>query len=141
MIEAVATNVTNVPAVEKVAPTEALKPVKAEDIHQFDRAMEAGNTSDIHINRVESTDAIKMQPIETENNRLGDRVLDGVERLRTESKQHMEDIMVSLSDPNLSSSDLMKVTFDMNLWSLKQDLLAKSAGGIDRSVDNLLKAQ
>ena len=139
---------TNQP-VEQIAEIEPTRPPQDGDVGKFNHAMvsESDRVNMVSVNKpvgpvqeVSSSD-LRVQSTEQADGRLGDKMLDGVERLRSESKQHINDIMVSLNDPNMSSSQMLKVVVDMNMWSMKQELLAKSAGGVDRSVDSLLKAQ
>lgn len=138
--------------IEKVADIEPSRAPNEGDVAKFQAEVSTQNNGVEKVNPVTQSQAVspvqevqqgdrRIHGVGQSENRLGDKMLDGVERLRAESKQHLNDIMVSLNDPNIGSSDMLKVVVDMNMWSLKQDLLAKSAGGVDRSVDNLLKAQ
>lgn len=73
---------------------------------------------------------------------LGDVILDGLDKIRQDSTEQFKTIELALSGDNLNSAqDMLRIQYEMNIWALKQELFAKTAGGFDRSIDTLLKSQ
>ncbi|WDE08703.1 hypothetical protein SG34_032875 [Thalassomonas viridans] len=75
------------------------------------------------------------------NGILGDKVLQKLDAIRQESLDSFESIQAVLNKDKLDSADLLKTQFEIQLWSLHQDVYSKITGTFDRNVDTLLKAQ
>ena len=117
-----------------------------QDVNHFNTEMKEVNrisqTNGVdHANRNVSIESNQIQAHATNNDYWGNKVLEGLERLRSQSLGQFEKIELALSKPNASTKDLMEVQMMMQKWGVEQDLYAKCAGGFDRSVDTLLKAQ
>ena len=73
---------------------------------------------------------------------LGDTILNGLDKIRQDSTDQFKSIELALSGDSLNSAqDMLRIQYEMNVWALKQELFAKTAGGFDRSIDTLLKSQ
>ncbi len=140
-VEAITTNAVNV---ENFAPNAGGAEVASlNDMQQFDNAM--ASTDRLAPVNETGTDnqvgKITAHECDPTHKHWGDQILNGLESIRTDCMDQFNTIEVALADPEISTTELMNIQYEMNIWAFKQDLFAKCAGGVDRNVDTLLKAQ
>ena len=82
----------------------------------------------------------RVQPQEQGSN-IGDKVLDGLEKIKNVHEAEVESINVSLASPDLDVQSLMGLQMKLSRLSLQQDLIAKTASKSTQNLDSLLKTQ
>lgn len=125
---------------------EGVGAVNVDDINYFTHLMAYPESSSSTSYQVEAREAIDLKTNyglgeEGGRNNMGDGILNGLDRLRQVSKEETDKIATLLKVEDMSAQQMLQVQHHMNIWTVKQEIMSKCVGDIDRCVDTFLKAQ
>ncbi|WDE02797.1 type III secretion system inner rod subunit SctI [Thalassomonas viridans] len=134
-----------VKAIETLAVNEAQGPAvpPPADVARMEAAMNNGQQQ--HRHQVEQAMPLEeistKPPSDEQGSNIGDKVLDGLEKIKNVHEAEVESINVSLATPDLDVQSLMGLQMKLSRLSLQQDLIAKTASKSTQNLDTLLKTQ
>lgn len=138
--------------VETAPSTTDRGPASSADMALFQNAMAPANVNTVSAENTISAEnivsvqsnslgGIQCSPVEAGKPCFGDSILEGLDKIRTNSMDQISEINVAFNDGQVSPADVLKMQFEMNVWAMKQELFAKTVGSAERGVDTMLKSQ
>lgn len=130
--------VTPVPPamVTLVVEPAAIPPV--DDVGRFEAAMAAPRLT---IERADTPGPVEPETAVDSPTALGERILEGMERMRVSYKEGMARIDASTRRDDMRAPDFLRLLVDTMHMSIQQDMLAKMVGRTTQNIDQLLKGQ
>ncbi|WDE09423.1 type III secretion system inner rod subunit SctI [Thalassomonas haliotis] len=133
--------ISAVKAIEQLGINEAQPPAVPPpgDVVRMEAAMNNGQQ---RVNEIMPLEEMNSKPLSDEQgSNIGDKVLDGLEKIKNVHEAEVEGINLSLASPDLDVQTLMGLQMKLSRLSLQQDLIAKTASKSTQNLDSLLKTQ
>ncbi|WDD96615.1 MULTISPECIES: type III secretion system inner rod subunit SctI [Thalassomonas] len=137
--------ISAVKAIEQLGVQEAQGPALPPpgDVARMEAAMNNGQQQHQYkVNEVMELEEMSSKPSPDEQgSNIGDKVLDGLEKIKNVHEAEVESINVSLATPDLDVQSLLGLQLKLSRLSLQQDMIAKTASKSTQNLDSLLKTQ
>jgi type III secretion protein I len=128
---------------EKEGATLEVKEPKGRDVEKFQKALESGADSDERAQKVNLSSVEEKKEGESGTG-LGDRILQGMEKLKGDQDAQVEKINKLLGSPKaseMSTQDLMKLQLELVKLTEERDVTSKVADKSSQGVQTLIKNQ
>ena len=109
-----------------------------DDVGRFEAAMAAPRLT---VDRVETPQLVEPEAGVVNPTALGERILDGMERMRVSYQEGMARIDGTVKKDDMRLPDFMRLFVDTMHMSIQQDMLGKMVGRTTQNLDQLLKGQ